>query len=135
MGIAAQVVEDLFGTPEGPFGIHHPLGFAKRRQILNEGFPRPGVAPARRRTGACPASKARLQVFEEQAAEQAGQHAHRQEESRTAGDPALTVRADAAARYDAMQMGMEKQVLSPTVQDGEEADLGAQVLRIGGDGA
>ena len=34
-----------------------------------------------------------------------------------------------------MQMGMEEQVLSPTVQQGEETDLRAQVLRIGGDGA
>ena len=33
-----------------------------------------------------------------------------------------------------MQVGMEQQVLSPTVEDGEEADLGAQMLGIGGDG-
>jgi hypothetical protein len=30
-----------------------------------------------------------------------------------------------------MQMRMEKQVLSPTVQYGEKADLGAQMLGIG----
>ena len=29
---------------------------------------------------------------------------------------------------------MEHQVLSPTMQDGEEADLGAEVFGIGGDG-
>jgi len=34
-----------------------------------------------------------------------------------------------------MQMGMEEQVLSPTVQHGEETDLRAQVLGIGGDRA
>ena len=34
-----------------------------------------------------------------------------------------------------MQMRMMKQVLAPGVQHGEEADLGAQVLGIGGDGA
>src|SRR6266403_3641216 len=33
-----------------------------------------------------------------------------------------------------MQMRMEKQVLSPTVQYGEKADLGAQMLGIGSDG-
>ena len=34
-----------------------------------------------------------------------------------------------------MQMRMMKQVLAPGVQHGEEADLGAQVLGIGSDGA
>src|SRR5260370_3900027 len=33
-----------------------------------------------------------------------------------------------------MQMRMEKQVLSPTVQYGEKADLGAEMLGIGSDG-
>ena len=34
-----------------------------------------------------------------------------------------------------MEMGMKKQVLSPTVQYGEEADLGDQMFGIGGNGA
>jgi len=33
-----------------------------------------------------------------------------------------------------MQVGVVKQVLTPTVEHGEEADLGAEVLGIGGDG-
>ena len=33
-----------------------------------------------------------------------------------------------------MQMRMEKQVLSPTVQHSEKADLGAEMLGIGSDG-
>ena len=33
-----------------------------------------------------------------------------------------------------MQMGMMKQILSPTMEYGEEADFGAQMLGIGGDG-
>ena len=42
---------------------------------------------------------------------------------------------EAAARHYTMQMGVEEQVLSPTVKDGEEADLGTQMFGIGGDGA
>lgn len=42
---------------------------------------------------------------------------------------------DPAARNNTMEMGMKKQVLSPTVQYGEEADLGAQMFGIGGNGA
>ena len=34
-----------------------------------------------------------------------------------------------------MQVGMVQQVLTPTVQHGEEADLGAEVFGIGGNGA
>jgi hypothetical protein len=39
----------------------------------------------------------------------------------------------AADRHETVEMGMEKQVLSPSVQDGEEPDLCAEVLRIGRD--
>jgi hypothetical protein len=38
MGIATQVVEDPFGAAEGWLGVDHPLGLAKRRQILGESF-------------------------------------------------------------------------------------------------
>ncbi len=33
-----------------------------------------------------------------------------------------------------MQVGMKEEILSPTVEHGEEADLGAQMLGIGSDG-
>jgi hypothetical protein len=33
-----------------------------------------------------------------------------------------------------MEMGMEKQVLSPTMEYGEKADLGSQMLGIGSNG-
>jgi hypothetical protein len=38
MGIAAQVVEDVFGAAEGWIGVNHPLGFSKLGQVLGEGF-------------------------------------------------------------------------------------------------
>ena len=34
-----------------------------------------------------------------------------------------------------MQVGMVKQVLTPTVEHGEEADLGVEVFGVGGDAA
>ena len=75
-----------------------------------------------------------LQGGQEEPAEEARQHADRQEEARSARDPARPVRREAAAGDDAMEMRMMDQRLSPRVQDGEEADRGAQVRRIGGDG-
>ena len=74
-------------------------------------------------------------MIEEQAAEQARQHADGQKEARAAGDPTLTVRGEATARHHTMQMGMIKQVLSPTVQHREETYFRAQVLGISSDGA
>ena len=45
----------------------------------------------------------------------------------------MAVARQASAGDDAMQMRIMKQALTPGVQHGEEADLGAQVLGIGGD--
>ena len=45
----------------------------------------------------------------------------------------MAIARQASAGDDAMQMRMMEQVLAPGVQHGEEADLGAQVLGIGGD--
>src|SRR5271170_2628372 len=51
-----------------------------------------------------------------------------------AGDPAGAVGGETAARDDAVQMRMKVQVLTPGVQHGKEADGGAEMFRIGGDG-
>ena len=75
-----------------------------------------------------------LQIGQEQSAEQAGQHPYGQEETGAARNPTVTVGRDPATRNDTMQVGMKEQILSPTVQHGEEADLGAQMFGIGSDG-
>jgi len=43
-----------------------------------------------------------------------------------AGDPAGAIGRDASARHDAVQVGMEMQILTPGMQHREEADGGAQ---------
>lgn len=47
----------------------------------------------------------------------------------------LAVGTDTAARYHAMQMRVMLQSLTPSMQQGDEADLGTQVLGSGCDGA
>jgi DNA-binding GntR family transcriptional regulator len=69
--------------------------------------------------------KGGLQMFEEQALEQARQHADGQEKAGAAGDPTLTVWADAAARHHTMHVGVVKQALSPGVKYREEANFSA----------
>jgi len=76
-----------------------------------------------------------FQIVQEQASEHPRQDPDRQEEPRSAGDPTLTVRRDPAAGDETVQMRVVHQVLSPGVQHGQEADLRAQMLGVGGDAA
>ena len=71
--------------------------------------------------------------FEEEAAEQAGEHAHGQKEAALAGDPARAVRRQAAAGNDDVDVRMVGQRRAPGVEHGGEADARAQMLRVGGD--
>lgn len=57
---------------------------------------------------------------------------HREEEARTTRDPAGAVWTQSTAGDDAMDVGMMLELLPPRVQDEEETDLRAEVLRVGG---
>ena len=65
--------------------------------------------------------------------EHAAEHAHRQEESGPAGDPARAIESQPASRHDAMHMRMVLEVLAPGVEDRQDSDLGPEMLGIGGD--
>jgi hypothetical protein len=73
------------------------------------------------------------QQVEELTAEDAREDADRQEEAGPAGDPPGAIGADPAAGDDAVQVRVQRQVLAPGVQDGQEADPGPQVFGVGGD--
>ena len=74
------------------------------------------------------------QPGQDQAPEQGTEDAHRQQECGARGDPARAIARDTSAGYDHMDMGMMGQRRAPAVQDGGDADMGAQMLWIGGDG-
>ena len=71
---------------------------------------------------------------QEQSPEQAGEHPHRQKESRSARHPARAVEGDAAARHDHVHVRMMGEGRSPGVEHGGDADPGAEMLGIGRDG-
>ena len=48
-------------------------------------------------------------------------------------DPLGVVRREPSAWNDTVEMRMEQKILSPGVQNAEEADVGAQVFRIASD--
>ena len=62
--------------------------------------------------------EAAMSFSKKEPAEQPREHAHGQEEARPAGDPALTVGRDAAARHDHVNVRMMGQRRSPGVQNG-----------------
>ncbi len=132
VGIAGEIGEHGFRSGERLLSVDDPLGAAQRREGGVEGAlvgERGEVAeedePAGRMQG--------CEAFEEEAAEQAREHAHRQEEAGLAGDPARPVRRQAAAWDDDVDMRVMGQRRAPGMEDGGEADARAQMLRVGGD--
>ncbi len=45
--------------------------------------------------------------------------------------PVRPIATDSTARYDTMKVGMKIDLRSPRMQDGQHADFGAQMLRVG----
>ena len=43
----------------------------------------------------------------------------------------MMIQREPACGNDTVNVGMQEQVLSPGVEDGDDTDLGSQVLRIG----
>ena len=134
MGIAAEIGQHLLGAAEGRLGVDHPLDPAQRAQPMGEGCGS-GEAGELAEEAEFAGLERRAQLVEEQPAEEPREHADRQEEAGPAGDPARAVRRQAAAGHDAMDVRMVVQVLAPGVEHGDEADLGAEMLGIGGDPA
>jgi len=132
VSVSGQVVEDMFGSSEWPFGIDYPA--------LAEQWPKEGVERFPLGEHFDPARKLELsrikggfQSVGELAAKHLAQHFHRQEEIVARVNPALVIGRKATGRDHAMDMRMDLQILSPGVQNAEESDLCAHVLGIGGD--
>ena len=75
----------------------------------------------------------REQPLEEQAAKQARQHPHMQEEPWATGNPTGAVRRQTPAGDDHVDMGMVGQRRAPGVQDAGHADPCAEALGVGRD--
>src|ERR1022692_4475488 len=73
------------------------------------------------------------QMHQELLAEKAAQDLYGKEERLSTSNPPLVVRADPTAGDHAVNMRMKMEILTPSVQDSQEADGGAQVLGVPGD--
>lgn len=101
--LTADIAEHLLRAGERRLGVDDPFGPSRRQQMRGKAV-RIGQRLER-------GAEAQLAVIEGvvhggqgQAAEQAGQHANRQEEPLATGDPPGAIRREAAAGDDAMEM-------------------------------
>ena len=135
MGVARQVGEDGLRSGERSLGVDDPLGAAQRREGGVEGAlvgERGEVAEEGEASGGMQGRE----PFEKEAAEQAGEHPHGQEEAGLAGDPRREPSSaePTAAGNDDVDVRMVGQRRAPgTVPPGGEADARAEMLRVRGD--
>ena len=133
MGIAAEIGENLLWPAERTLGVDDPFDFAQGIEM---------TAEHRRVAEVCQIAKEcelgvverRLQVLQEQTSVQPRQNSDRQEKAGPATDPA-SIAGKAAARDDAMGMGMMRQGLTPGVENGDHAGLSSEMPGIDADEA
>ena len=90
VSVAAEIGQDLFWSAEGSLGVDDPVDLARPGEVATEGGRFGEAGEVAKEPQAC-GVEGGLQAFQEQPAEQAREHAHRQEEAGAAGDPAFTV--------------------------------------------
>ena len=131
MRIAGQVVEDMFRPSEGSFGVDHPILTEQRPQKSMEGFlfADPFQASGEHQF---PVTESELETGNELAAEYAAQHLYRQEEGIARVNPALVIGRETTRWDHAVDMRVMLEILAPGVEHTQETNLGAKMLRIGG---
>ena len=130
--VAAEIGENMLGRAEWRLGEDDPVlatkltdrcsksvGIIERAELAREAQPA--------------AEMGRLEPFEEQPPEKAGEHTDGQEKARPTGKPTFAIHKR-ASRNEAVDVRMMGERLSPCVENGEKADLAAEVPRIRGNG-
>ncbi len=132
--VAGQIGEHRGWAGKRALGMDDPFTRSQRHEPVGES-PHVGEFGARAEEMQPAAVMRRGQFLEEATAEQPREHPHRQEETRSTGDPARAVGSEATTGNDAVHMGMVRQRRSPGVQDQRLCtDLRHRgKLRIGGD--
>lgn len=132
VGVATEIVQHMGRAAEGWLGVDEPLLLGEPDGQIFE--------PCRITEIGCGPAAVELvvavevaQSTEELLVEHPSQCWNGQEEQRVFGvDPSLMIGRQAAAGDDAVDVIMAEQVRAPGVEDGEEPNLGAETLGIGG---
>ena len=131
MGVAGQVVENLFGAAKRWLGVDHPV---LPEQLSEEGCEAGwnGQILLRAVKLQLVLRDELLEFRNELAAEDAAQCMNGQKEAWRRVDPSGAIESKAAGGNDVVDVGMMLKVLSPGVEHAEESDVGSQVLGIAG---
>jgi hypothetical protein len=133
MGVSGKIVENLLGTSEGSLGVDHPFSRVEWSKPTLPGGRLSQALEFPMKTNLT-VIESLLEISKELASEKTAKDSNRKEEVLTRGKPALFVKGDTATRNDTMKVGMVMQVLSPSVENRQEADLCTEMLRISSDG-
>src|SRR5918993_5374607 len=133
MCVAPEVSEDGVCATKGRLGIDDPVGLEKR---IDEGAPGGAITQILAATGEIelvPVVRAseRRDKFP---AKDTTEDLHGEEEARVLRmDPPLMIEREPSRWHHTMHVRMADQWLAPRVEDAEDADLHAQVARVGRD--
>lgn len=127
MGVATEVVKDVVWPAERSLCENDPV---LRVELVFETFPlailqQIGGAPGEIEFSVLMGS---VEHREELPSEEFAEDLHGQEVVFRRRDPALTIKGQPSASYDAMEVRVEEKILSPRVKDSSEADLGSEML-------
>jgi len=129
MGVSGQVMKNVFGPSEGGFGIDHPVVTEKRSKERAEGLLLGQEAEGSRK-GELSLPTGVLQSSDEFATKHPAEHLNRQEESVAGADPLRAVEREAPGGDHTVDVRVNKKILTPSMQDTQEPDAGAEVPRI-----
>ena len=134
VSVASQILEHASWATEGRLDVNDPF---ELRGYFTHGLKRGRLGQIAKlaREVKPTFAKSSSQIEKEEFAEQAAEDLIRKEEGiLPASDPAAAVGGEAAAGHDAVQVRMKMQVLTPGMQHGKEADGGAEMSGVAGDG-
>ena len=113
VGVASQILRNALRSAEGRLDVNHPLNFGG---LFTHGLECGGRSQRSEFAGEAQGAVAEglVELPQELLAEPlAEQEIGKKKGVFAARDPARTIGRDASARHDAMQMGMQMQILTP----------------------
>ena len=133
MGVAAEILQDVARSAKGGLGVDYPFLVLEGFQVAGQGG---WVGERCEVTEELEFSLGMSfgESLQKEVAEACAEDLDGQQEFTAARDPAVMVRGQAATGNDAVQVGMEVQVLPPTMEHGEEPGFHPQALGVAGNG-
>ena len=129
VGVTAEILEHIFGAPEGRFGVDDPIFSEQRSQPGCEDF---GLRKQSQIAGKMKLAvlKGGLESGHEFAAKHTSEYLDGKKEARTGSNPAGVIERESSGGDNTVDMGMKLELLVPGMQHAEEADLSPEMCGV-----